>query len=62
VARWQLLAGPSKAALQAVGEAKANGFETTVQASTGESMVAVRALDADGKTLGTSAPVRPKSR
>ena len=62
VARWQLLAGPSRDSLRPVGAARARGFETTLSARTGARLVAVRALDADGRTLGRSAPVAPESR
>lgn len=60
VARWQLLAGASATSLERVGSAKrATGFETTLRASTNARFVAARALDADGKVLSTSEPVRP---
>ncbi|HEX6025657.1 MAG TPA: arylsulfotransferase family protein [Solirubrobacter sp.] len=60
VARWQLLAGPSEDALEPVADAEVDGFETTVRAETDAPMVAMRALDADGKTLATSAAVQPE--
>jgi hypothetical protein len=59
VARWELLAGSSEDALEPVAQAKATGFETMLRASSTEPLVAVRALDADGDALGTSAPVAP---
>jgi hypothetical protein len=59
IARWQLLAGASKASLKPVGEAASAGFETTLKASASARLVAVRALGADGGTLGTSAPIKP---
>jgi hypothetical protein len=62
VARWQLLAGEDRDDLERAGAPRrATGFETTVRASTGARYVALRALDADGKTLGTSAPVEPQA-
>ncbi len=60
VARWQLLAGAGQDSLEPVADAKGGGFETTISASTGQPMIALRALDADGATLGTSAPLRPR--
>ena len=40
--------------------ARSPGFETTLKASTSAPLIAVRALDADGKTLATSAPIKPQ--
>jgi hypothetical protein len=60
VARWQLLAGPSEDALEPVADAELDGFETTVKGETDEPLVAMRALDADGKTLATSPAVPPR--
>jgi Arylsulfotransferase (ASST) len=57
VARWQLLAGPSQEAMTAVAEVPAGGFETTLTAATAQPLVAVRALDANGATLATSAAI-----
>ncbi len=62
VARWELLVGPGKDALETVATATASGFETTLRAKTTERYVAVRALGADGATLGTSAAVAVKAR
>ena len=59
VARWQLLAGPSEDALEPVSDAEVDGFETTVKGETTQPFVAMRALDADGKTLATSPAVQP---
>jgi len=58
IARWELLAGPRKNALKRVTSAKATGFETTLKSSSGQRYVAVRALDGDGKKLGTSESVK----
>jgi hypothetical protein len=53
VARWQVLAGtPSE--LRGVASKARDGFETEIAARTGASHVAVRALDAQGRVLGTS--------
>ena len=60
VARWQLLAGPSRQALEPVADRRASGFETAVTAKTSQRLLAVRALDAGGHELGTSAPITPR--
>ena len=62
VARWQLLAGSSRDALEPVTNKRASGFETAVTAKTSQRLVAVRALDAAGHALGMSAPVAPRRR
>jgi Arylsulfotransferase (ASST) len=61
VARWQVLTGSGADALQPAGSARRDGFETALSAPRGSAFVAVRALDSDGKELGTSKPVRPGS-
>ena len=53
VARWEVLAGDSEATLAAAGSARRSGFETRIRTA-GGAFVAVRALDAAGKVLGTS--------
>jgi hypothetical protein len=58
VASWEVLAGPSASGLKAVATAERAGFETTVEATTAEPWIAVRALDASGAVLGSSTPVR----
>jgi hypothetical protein len=58
VARWQLLAGPGAEGMTAVADAPAAGFETTIPASTTQPFVAMRAYDAAGNVLATSAPVK----
>jgi hypothetical protein len=58
VARWQLLAGPNAKKLGAAGDAPATGFETTIAAPAGGRYVAMRAFDAAGNALATSAPAR----
>ncbi len=60
VARWQLLAGPRRDALTVVADARSDGFETAIGATTAQPLVAMRALDASGRTLGTSAAVRAR--
>lgn len=61
VASWQLLAGPSPAALAPVASSPKSGFETTLQANTPGAYVATRALDGAGDALGTSPAVVPSS-
>jgi hypothetical protein len=58
VASWQVLAGDSRSSVGPVGDPQpATGFETTLSANTGAPFLAVEALDADGRVLGTSAVV-----
>ncbi|MGH2852907.1 MAG: arylsulfotransferase family protein [Solirubrobacteraceae bacterium] len=54
VASWQVLAGASAESLAPVATAPRQGFETTLHVSTPAGVVAVRALAANGQTLGTS--------
>jgi hypothetical protein len=56
VATWQVLAGASAAGMSVVGSVPRSGFETTIPVTTSASLVAVRALDAAGHVLATSAP------
>jgi hypothetical protein len=56
VARWQLLGGSSASSLKPVASAPNSGFETRIAVATAATTVAVRALDAAGKTLAESAP------
>jgi Arylsulfotransferase (ASST) len=57
VASWQLLTGPSTSHLAAVSTTPKTGFETTITAPTAP-YVQVRALNFNGKTLGTSKAIR----
>jgi arylsulfotransferase ASST len=59
VARWQVLAGSGGGPLEPVGSARRNGFETRIRVSSSANAFAVRALDADGKVLATSARTHP---
>ena len=59
VARWRVLAGPSADRLSAVGGGARRGFETALTVAADEPFVAVAALDARGRVLARSAPVRP---
>jgi hypothetical protein len=60
VARWVILAGKSKAALVPVKAVDRDGFETKATLGGQPAFVQVRALDASGKPLGTSRPVKPE--
>jgi hypothetical protein len=53
VARWQVVAGSRGLASKA-----RDGFETVIAVRAGSSQIAVRALDASGRVLGTSRTVR----
>jgi Arylsulfotransferase (ASST) len=56
VSYWRVLAGSSPTSLQAITTEPKQGFETEVQIAS-QAYVAVQALDARGRTLGTSATV-----
>ena len=60
VANWQLLAGPSPAALVPVKAFPHHGFESHGHIDQAPQYVAVRALDESGAPLGTSRAVRPE--
>ncbi len=56
VASWELVAGPDAEHLRPVAAAEKNGFETALQAGyLADRVLAVRARDAAGRVLGTSA-------
>lgn len=57
VATWEALAGPSVDALEPVGSAPREGFETAITMQSEGPYFAVRALDAAGDVLGTSEAV-----
>lgn len=57
---WQLLAGPSRKSLSSVSVTARTGFETAIPASTGL-FYEVRAVDASGKVLSSSAIFRAHS-
>ena len=57
VASWRILAGPSANALSPLQTFPLTGFETAMTVPTDLPVVACEALDADGSSLGTSAPV-----
>jgi hypothetical protein len=56
---WQLLAGARPGALAPIMTSARQGFETTVNLKPSEPCVAVRALNATGSPLGTSATIKP---
>jgi Arylsulfotransferase (ASST) len=58
IAGWDVLAGADAKTLSVVGSAARSGFETTIAVQTTQPLVAVRARDKAGKTLGTSPAVR----
>jgi hypothetical protein len=51
---WRILAGPSRNALSVVGEFPRTDFETNMWVPSTQPLVAVEALGADGRILGTS--------
>lgn len=61
VASWRVLAGPSVEALSPLQTFPITGFETAMTVSTDFPVVACQALDADGNSLGTSAPLTVRS-
>jgi arylsulfotransferase ASST len=60
VERWRVLAGPSRRGLAKVKDVAKNGFETRVALPSSSRYVVVRALDAHGRVLRTSAVVRAR--
>jgi hypothetical protein len=59
VHRWQLIGGSDPNGLRPIGpEHDASGFETAIDVPGSPRHVAVRALDKDGTTLGTSKVIR----
>jgi hypothetical protein len=59
IARWELLAGADAASLAPVGSRPSEGFETAVTVKSTAPLVAMRAYDAAGNVLVTTAPVKP---
>lgn len=57
VDRWEVLAGPDASRLTRVASRRWEGLETIIQLATPPGAVAVRALDASGRTLATSETV-----
>jgi hypothetical protein len=62
VATWELFAGSSPSTLQSVGTRARRGFETKITAPGVPRFVQVRARDAAGRVLSTSAPTRVTRR
>jgi hypothetical protein len=59
VRTWRVLAGAERSQLRPAATAARTGFETTLTAKTDAPYVAVQALDASGRVLGTSSVRRP---
>ena len=57
VARWELLEGATKSALERVGSVGRNGFETAIALQARRGYAEVRALSAGGVVIGTSPAV-----
>ena len=55
---WELLAGRTRASLSPVSITSRTGFETAIATTTAGPFFEVKAPDASGKTLGTSAVIR----
>jgi hypothetical protein len=55
VAKWRADIGARRSSLHPVAAARRSGFETAVRLGTRNGYVALRALDAAGRVLGTSA-------
>jgi hypothetical protein len=60
VAKWRVKSGPTAEALIPGKTFVKKGFETHTTISGNPAFVAIEALDADGKVLGTSEPVQPQ--
>jgi Arylsulfotransferase (ASST) len=58
---WELLAGPNRASLSPVSITSRTGFETAIATTAAGPFFEVRALNAGGKTLKTSAVIRVQS-
>jgi hypothetical protein len=58
---WELLAGPKRASLSPVSITSRTGFETAIATTAAGPFFEVKALDAGGKTLKTSAVIRVHS-
>jgi hypothetical protein len=58
VASWRVLAGQGGTAQQPLATAQKLGFETAIGVPGGYTTFRVQALDASGRVLGTSQPVK----
>jgi hypothetical protein len=61
VATWELVAGTDTDQLSSASTAEADGFESGLPVPEGAALIAVRALGADGETLGESATIDVQS-
>jgi hypothetical protein len=60
VVRWQVLAGPAAGQLKPVQTVAKKGFETPIPLKRSAAFYAVKAIDRNGKVLGTSEAVAPQ--
>jgi hypothetical protein len=58
LARWQVLGGSSAAKMSVIASAGKAAFETAIKLRSSRTYLAVQALDAHGKVLGTSKPAK----
>ena len=58
---WELLAGPTRTSLSPVSITPRTGFETAIATTAAGPFYEVKALDAGGKVLKTSAVIRAQS-
>ncbi|HEX3978608.1 MAG TPA: arylsulfotransferase family protein [Solirubrobacteraceae bacterium] len=58
LARWQVLGGSTSSKMSVIASAGKAAFETPIKLRSSRTYLEVRALDAHGKVLGTSAAVR----
>ena len=58
LARWQVLGGSTPTKLSVIASAGKAAFETAIKLRSSRTHLEVRALDAHGKTLGTSKAVK----
>jgi hypothetical protein len=61
LARWRVLAGPTPGDLEPVANRDKSGFETVIEVPGGQAFYAVEALDAKGRALKRSRPLRLRS-
>jgi hypothetical protein len=61
VRRWRVLGGPDPHALQPLRTVRARGFETKIRLRNNIASVAVRALGAHGRRLGSSRTISPST-
>lgn len=63
ITRWKLLTGDAKDGVtKVIGTARSQGFETRITMKSPGKYIAMQAVDAGGKVLGTSRPVTVKTK